>query len=174
MAKKIVADAGKKLATAAELETLRTLQAEFARAQVSMAAHDIFAAFTAWESHNTRLAAVARRGAVHTEPARTREDYERDFLGKNEAAKQAMRQVCQEAVPVARSLVEKFASLANAAAVEAEKQEAARFAEWSLPYAASALVTSLRGVADSARRRVPSNEYAAVAPQAMLPYLTFG
>lgn len=173
MAKKIVADSGKKLASGAEIEALRKLQREFDTAQTSMNRHDIFAAFTAWDAHTSRLAKVARQGAPHVEVARSRESFEADFLAKNEAAKQAMRQICQEAVPLARGIAEKFASVANAAAAEAEKQEAARFQEWDLSYSPSQLVTTLRGLAEQARRRVPASEYAAVAPAGMVPYLTF-
>jgi hypothetical protein len=173
MAKKIVAGAGKKLATASELDALRKLQAEFATAQDSMSKHDIFSAFTAWDAHNTRLAAVARKGGTHVEAARSRESFEADYLAKNEAAKTAMRAVCQEAVPLARGIVEKFASVANAAAAEAEKREASVFSEWQQPYVPSQLIVNLRGIADQARRRVPQSEYGIMAPAQMIPYVTF-
>jgi hypothetical protein len=172
MAKKIVADSGKKLATAAELDALRKLQGEFDRAQASMNKYDIFSAYTAWDAHNSRLARVARQGAPHVEVARSRESFESDFLAKNEAGKIAMRAVCQEAVPLARGIAEKFASLANAAAAEAEKSEASVFSEWQQPYAPSQLILTLRGIADQARRRVPSSEYATVAPAGMVPFLS--
>jgi hypothetical protein len=172
IARKILADSGKKLATASELDALRKLQAEFATAQASMAAHDIVSAYEAWAAHADRLAAVARRGAAHTERARSREDFEADFLAKNEAGKQAMRAVCQEAVPLARAVAEKLCTLAHAAAAEAEKAEASVFSEWQQPYVPSQLIVNLRGIADQARRRVPASEYAAVAPAQMIPYVT--
>jgi hypothetical protein len=173
LALKVAADSGKKLATASELEQLRKLQAEFATAQDSMSKHDIFSAFTAWDAHNTRLAAVARRGGTHTERARSRESFEADFLAKNEAAKTASRTVCQEAIPLVRPVVEKFCTLAHAGAAQVEKEESAKFSEWGLPYAPSQLVLTLRGLADQARRRVPQSEYGIMAPAQMIPYVTF-
>jgi len=87
IAQKIVSDSGKKLATTAELEPLRKLQSEFQTAQTSMAAHDIVSAYSAWLEHIARLTSVARKGAAHTEAARSRESFEADFLAKNDAAK---------------------------------------------------------------------------------------
>ena len=168
----VVADeAGAKLVSKEDLAELKRLQSEWGKASRTAAGCGIDSAFNAYLDHQTKLALSVRAGKLHDNQARSREDFEEDYLRRGDAAKQVMRELTAEAVPLCRKVAEAFAKAAQDVIGRVEKMEADQFNKYGLSYQPSALVLALRRLPDMARARIPNGGYATVSPEQMLPFL---
>jgi len=171
---KTIADqASAPLATKTELADLRRLQGEWQKASEAVKGTGVDAAYNFWLGEQREATRATRSGKLHEAPTHSREQWEEICLRRGEAARVVMREVCAEAAPVCAKIAERFADTARTVVATVEKQESEAFARFGLSYQPSALVQSLRRVADTARARIPSSGgYAALAPADMVPYLT--
>ena len=171
---KVIADqAASPLATKAELAELRRLQEVWQRASDAVSGCTPDSSYNLWATEQQQAAKATRDGKLHEAPAHSREYWEDVLLRRGEAGRQVLREVCAEAAPVCAKIAERFATAARAVVAAVETQESEAFARFGVsPYQPSALVLTLRRVADAARARVPSaGGYAALAPAQMVPFL---
>jgi hypothetical protein len=168
---KVAEQAGEKLATPSELKALTRLQGEWAAAAETISHCGIDGAFCAYLDETQKSEIAARAGKLLETRTHSREEWELDFLRRGEAAREHQRKLTQETAVLARKVTERFCEAANATAAKVEKEEAARFAEWGVAYAPSALVLQLRQLADKARANLPRSEFAQISPASMLPFL---
>ncbi len=121
--KAIAEKTGDRLASKAELETLRQLQADWLRARDTMHHHTDAAAKTEWLNQRAELAAAIRRGEAADLDAFSLAGFAEDYAEKMAAAKEAQRTICREALPLAQSISERFVESATNLAREIEAAE---------------------------------------------------
>jgi hypothetical protein len=171
---KIIADqSAAPLATKVELAELRRLQGAWQTASDAVKGTGVDSAYNFWLGEQREATRATRAGKLHEAPAHSREYWEDVLLRRGGAAREVMREICAEAAPLCAKIAERFVDTARAVIAAVEKQESESFARFGVSYQPSALVLTLRRVADTARARVPSTGgYAQLAPQQMLPYVT--
>src|SRR6266446_8537159 len=103
----VASHAEKPLATKSELAELKRLQNEWEVARDTMSRCGIDCAYCAFIDHQTKLALAVRASKVHDHVARSREDFEQDYLQKADSAKQVMREICSTAAPITRKIAER-------------------------------------------------------------------
>src|SRR5437773_246239 len=131
---RVAREAGEKLATKSELAELKRLQAEWQKANELARGCGIDSAFNAYLDHQAKLTIAARAGKLHDHQARSREEIEADFLRRGDAAKQVMREITAESVPIARSIPDTFSEIAHELSAKLQKAEAATFAACGVSY----------------------------------------
>src|SRR5437867_2849782 len=118
----VAAESGAKLVNKDELIELRHLQAEWQKASDTAKDCGVDNAYCAFIGEREKLTKAVRSGEIHDFHPRSREEWEEIFLRRGDAAKEALRQLCREAVPLARKVAEKFSEAAKDVITAIEKQ----------------------------------------------------
>jgi hypothetical protein len=168
---RVAKEAGQKLASEADVKVLKKLQADWERARETISGTGVDSAFNCWANEQRNAALAAKAGKLHEFRTHSREEMEQDFLRRGESAREHMRTITAEAVPICRRAAEKFAETAHEVAARIEKAEAAAHADFGVSYSPSGLTIALRQLPDRARRMVPTSEYAQSSPASMVPFL---
>ena len=172
LCKAILKESGKKIASSGEMDTLRDAQKQYDAALNALTMFNRGNAHKDWAAHKVDLVlAIKDGGNVRDLDAFTSEQFQQQYAVKSEAAREKMRQVCQEILPLCDRICEKFIVIATDFAQSAAAAELEAHTKFGIAHRPSALVVAFGKAAEYARNRCPKSMYAAYSPRQLLPYL---
>jgi hypothetical protein len=125
-----------------------------------------------WLAHREEVIAAIKAGQAGDFSAISREDFERSYAVKQEAAREEMRRAVQDLMPVAVKIRDRYIKQLKDAAEKAETDEKKRHERFGVPYSPSGFIIALgKAAAFVLARCNDSSSYVCCHPAELLPFL---
>jgi hypothetical protein len=137
----------KKFASDSEISRLRNIQAELERTEKVRLDHSVNEAIAAEHSQEPALREAMNNGEhAKGEQVFDRHQMKEFYRRHRRAAKQNLRALTAEALPLCQQILERFADATGKLAARLEKEEREQHAAFAIAYQPSLLIRTLQGI----------------------------